>query len=185
MPPHHSHSIGRRSHFRGGNRVIYYDTPEVVCYCDGVPCLCPRDTGELERSNPIPAGIYSVDLPNAKVPIFRDWQQGRSSVKVLKTNDNGEFSWILFSVSVPTIWATGIGFPDHAKATDERPQAFTPTTDPLDKLANSINEFSAPIVSGMTVIGVVGAGLLLYLNRKELFENVSTRVRNYRASRSR
>ncbi len=184
MPPHHHSGHRSRPRHFGTRNIVNYVYEEPECYCDGEPCLCPpRDVGALERNNPIPAGIYSVDLPNDKVQVFRDWQQGRSAVKVLKTNDNGSFSWILFSVSVPTIWAQGIGFPDHAQATDERPQAFIPEKDTLDKIADAV---SIPgVASGIYVLGFVGAGLLLYLNRKEIFQSGIKQVRRIRDSRSR
>ncbi len=133
------------------------------------------DTGALERRNPLPAGIYSVDLRNDQVDEFRRWQQGRSSVKVLKTNDDGQFSWMLFSVSSPTLWAQGIGFPEIAKLSDEKPQAFEPTKDVLDQIADALPSPAAAL-SSIYLIGFVGAGLLAYVYRKELFGHVKRRI---------
>jgi hypothetical protein len=142
------------------------------------------DVGALERQNPLPIGFYSVDLPNDKVPEFRRWQQGRSAVKVVKTNDNGEFSWLLFSVSAPTVWASGLGFPSIAKATDERPQAFEPTKDPLDQIADALPSPAAfAIPAYMTT--VVGVGLALYLFRKDIFESGRKQISKLRNSRRR
>ena len=140
------------------------------------------DTGALERQNPLPAGIYSVDLRNDQVPEFRRWQQGRSAVRVLKTNDNGSFSWILFSVSSPTVWdAKTLGFPSIAKSTDERPTAFEPVKDPLDQIADALpTPATFAIPSFILTIG--GIGLAIYLFRNELFENVKRRIRNVRTS---
>lgn len=107
----------------------------------------------LERRDPLPAGIYSVDLRNDQVPTFRTWQEGRSSVKVLKTNDNGQFSWILFSVSAPTVWARGIGFPSIGKAGDERPQAFEPTKDVADRIADGMPS-PETLTSLLWIIGI-------------------------------
>lgn len=140
--------------------------------------------GALERQNPLPAGAYSVDLRNDQVPEFRRWQQGRSSVKVLKTNDNGQFSWILFSVSAPTVWASGLGFPSIAKASDERPQAFEPTKDPLDQIADALPSAAAFTIPSY-IVTVAGVGLALYLFRKDIFESGKTYVRNIRDSRRR
>jgi len=58
MPPHghsHGHSHGgggfnRRFH-SGRDSQFYVYEPEVVCYCDGVPCLCPTDTGAVTDSD--------------------------------------------------------------------------------------------------------------------------------------
>jgi hypothetical protein len=167
----------------------YREIESPLCpFCGGVgehDIRCPaRDVGALERQNPLPASIYSVDLPNDKVPEFRRWQQGRSSVKVLKTNDDGEHSWILFSVSQPTVWASGLGFPEISKATDERPQAFEPEKDPLDKLGDKLpkpEDFAITAYMG----GFIAVGLGLYLFRKEIFSNVKQRLRSSRGSRSR
>ena len=142
------------------------------------------DTGALERQNPLPVGIYSVDLRNDQVPEFRRWQQGRSAVKVLKTNDNGSFSWVLFSVSSPTLWATGLGFPSIAKATDERPQAFEPTKDPTDQIADALPSPAAFAIPSF-LLTTVGIGLAIYLFRNELFENAKRRISDYRSARSR
>jgi len=141
------------------------------------------DTGALERSNPLPVGIYSVDLRNDQVPEFRRWQAGRSSVRVLKTNDNGSFSWLLFSVSSPTLWATGLGFPSIAKATDERPQAFEPSKDPLDQIADAVK----PPETGSLLFfgGLIAVGLTLYAYRKELFQDATRKLRDYRSARRR
>lgn len=137
------------------------------------------DTGALERQNPLPVGIYSVDLRNDQVPEFRRWQQGRSAVKVLKTNDNGEFSWLLFSVSAPTLWATGLGFPSIAKESDERPQAFEPTKDPLDQIADALPSPAAFAIPSY-ILTFAGIGLAIYLFRNEIFEDAKRRVRNVR-----
>ncbi len=142
------------------------------------------DVGALERSNPLPVGIYSVDLRNDQVPEFRRWQQGRSAVKVLKTNDNGSFSWLLFSVSAPTLWASGLGFPSIAKATDERPQAFEPVKDPLDQIADALPSPAAFAIPSYLVT-VAGVGLALYLFRKDIFESGKRSIRQFRASRRR
>lgn len=137
----------------------------------------------LERQNPIPIGFYSVDLPNELVPLFRDWQQGRSSVRVLKTNDDGQFSWILFQVTSPTIrWADNrLGFPDSAKPTDEKPQAFEPSPDIVDQIIKALPS-PAATVSTLYLVGFVGVGLTAYLFRKELF---GYGIRKYRSARSR
>ena len=131
----------------------------------------------LERRNPLPPGFYSVDLPNSLVPEFRRWQEGRSSVKVLKTNDDGDFSWILFSVSAPTMWADAkvLGFPEIAKPTDEKPQAFEPTKDIIDQIAETLPS-PAAVASAAYMVGFVGVGLVLYLYRKELFGHVRRRI---------
>lgn len=130
----------------------------------------------LERRNPLPSGIYSVDLPNSLVPEFRRWQQGRSAVRVLKTNDDGEFSWILFSVSAPTQWdAKTLGFPEISKATDEKPQAFEPTKDIIDQIADQLPS-PAAVAASVYMVGFVGLGLVAYLYRKELFGHVKRRI---------
>jgi hypothetical protein len=45
----HRHSVSRRSH-RIGSRPIYYGYSEPICYCDGVPCLCPPEVSGLEET---------------------------------------------------------------------------------------------------------------------------------------
>jgi hypothetical protein len=131
----------------------------------------------LERRNPLPAGFYSVDLPNNLVPEFTRWRSGRSSVKVLKTNDDGEFSWILFSVSSPTQWgdARVLGFPDISKPTDEKPQAFEPSKDILDQIAETLPS-PAQAAEAIYMVGFIGIGLVAYLYRKELFGHVRRRI---------
>ena len=130
----------------------------------------------LERRNPLPVGFYSVDLPDSLVPEFRRWQQGRSAVKVLKTNDDGDFSWILFSVSAPTQWdARTLGFPEIAKATDEKPQAFEPTKDILDQIGDALPS-PAAVAGSLYMIGFIGLGLAAYVYRKELFGHVRKRI---------
>lgn len=140
------------------------------------------DVGALERSNPLPVGIYSLDVPNAKFPEFRRWQQGRSAVKVLKTNDDGEFTWLLFSVSAPTLWASGLGFPNKAKLSDEKPQAFEPTKDPLDQIADALPSPAAFAIPSY-LLTTVGVGLALYLFRKDIFESGRSKLRQFRDSR--
>lgn len=155
------------------------------CPCGLVPCLCPiSDTGALERRNPLPIGVYSVDLPNNLVPEFRRWQQGRSAVRVLKTHDDGQHSWLLFSVSAPTIWATGMGFPSIAKETDEKPQAFEPSKDPLDVIAGVLPSREATI-STFYMGGFIAVGLALYLYRKEIFDYGVSKATRIRASGNR
>lgn len=141
----------------------------------------------LERRNPLPAGTYSVDLPNKLFPIFDNWRQGnKGTVKVIKTNDDREFSWVLFSVSAPTQWADArqIGFPEIAKPTDEKSQAFEPTKDVLDQIADVLPS-AASGVATLYLVGFVGVGLAAYLFRKELFNYGATRVRKLRHSRGR
>lgn len=137
----------------------------------------------LERRNPLPVGFYSVDLRNDQIPEFRRWQEGRSAVKVLKTNQDEQFAWILFQVSAPTMWADPkiLGFPSIAKVTDEKPEAFEPTPDLVDQIIKTLPGQVAT-ASAITIMTVVGIGLGVYIFRKELFDYG---IRKYRSARNR
>jgi len=112
---------------------------------------------------------------------------------VLKTNDNGSFSWLLFSVSSPTLWATGLWFPSIAKATDERPQAFEPEKDPLDKISDSVKEGLDRVLGivrdpvgaatpSLPFLLLISAGIATYVYRKEIFEYGKRGISNARSS---
>lgn len=114
----------------------------------------------VERRNPLPAGVYSIDLPNKLVPGFTSWRRSHGpAVRVVKTNDNGAFSWLLFTVSSPVPWADSkvYGFPSIAKAADERPQAFEPTKDVSDRIADGLPS-PETLTSLLWIVGI-GFGL--------------------------
>lgn len=136
----------------------------------------------LERRNPLPPGFYSVDLRNDQVPLFTAWRR-EHGVQVLKTNDDGQFSWLLFEVKTPTPWAdaTKLGFPSIAKQTDEKPQAFEPTPDLVDQVIKALPGEVAT-ASAITLLTVVSIGLGVYIFRKELFDYG---IRKYRSARNR
>ncbi len=200
MPPyHHSHSGSRR--FRGrGSPVYYYDSPEVVCYCDGVPCLCPPDTGGLDRDPVLVKGFYWYDAPPEKAPGFQAWlTQNRSLVKVRKSTtaiDSSVFGttahlFVLFEVLFPVPWldAKQFGFPNTADANTDvsvTSSGAEPQKDPLDTVADGVKKvlpFLAPVSSGVLVLGgLVGLG---YIFRKEIFSHGVKQVRRIRASRNR
>lgn len=200
MSPRHARMRRHRFHSGRDSHFYLYSEPEVVCYCDGVPCLCPTDVSGLVRDPVLSPGFYWYDAPPEQAPGFHQWLKDNASlVKVRKSNvdiNDSVFGhaeshvWVLFEVLFPVPWldAKKFGFPNTASKDTDSTVASSgaePQKDPLDKIADSVKEivpFLAPVSTGAIVIGgLVGLG---YIFRKELFSNVR-KLRNRRASRSR
>lgn len=137
----------------------------------------------LERRDPVPPGIYWLDVPQARVGEFNAWASARDVVvrrSVEKPNsDEPVLTWYLFEVLQPTPWVN-IGLPTIAEQggettyedTSQRPE---PEPDPLwnapwpfgretwqDALGNSAPARAAG--KAVLTVALVGAGgYLAYL----------------------
>lgn len=174
MPPHHSHHSFRGSRHtnrsgRGSNYWLY-ETP-AVCYCDGVPCLCPLDVGGLEKDNPLPPGRYWVDVFGLNIPKADDWFKTMAAVGVhVDATEHFEATevpnvrnWYLFTYKpngtlIPPVWdQKTFGFPTVAgpeiKSSADTAQTPPLSLDPLDQLA----DFAQSIGSMVGVTSKVGA----------------------------
>ena len=155
----------------------------------------------IVRDKVLLPGFYWYDAPPAQGPGFHAWLRDNIAlVKVRKSVSSAEdtvfgptnaHTWALFEVLFPVVWLdqTKFGFPNTAtKDTDSTvaSSGAEPSKDTLDVIADSVKgvvPFLAPISSGVLVFGgLLGLG---YLFRKELFNAASSRVRNFRHSRSR
>lgn len=120
----------------------------------------------LERRNPLPAGIYWIDVANVKAKDLHRWRTAnKATVRVIKTREDQDlgFTWLLFEVSTPTPWADArvFGFPNIAeKGKDtEFVAAFSPSKNVLDQIADA-----APRPETFSKLLWVGAfGLAAYL----------------------
>lgn len=64
----------------------------------------------VERSNPLPLGVYWQNIPQPKQAEFGAWlREHREHLRVLST-EGGDPSWVLFRVLEPVPWE-GPGFP--------------------------------------------------------------------------
>ncbi len=138
----------------------------------------------LERRNPIPPGIYQLDVVRKNLAAFLEWRKdNRDAVKVRKTEDNlGNVAdvatgapsgfipvWFLFEVSNlrPVFWeATKFGFPSTAPQglSTNRVPGFEPEKDALDQIADALPRPETTI--RLVVWG--GAALLAFLIYREL-----------------
>lgn len=99
----------------------------------------------VERSNPLPPGVYWVDVFASKGPQFNAWLRTHlDSVRVKKTTHTAarggyeSRDWVLFEVLSPTPWE-GPGFPTIAEQgietkPEDTVQRPPPEPDPLDSL---------------------------------------------------
>lgn len=123
----------------------------------------------LERSNPVPPGVYWVDVPEPRMATFNGWlARNVATVKVVKVgspntgeyvdifgvqlptgNDPTRVYWVLFEVLAPTFWE-GPGFPTVAvkgKATNLGDTAQKPS--PLDTPTNTLTIIAAGVAGGL------------------------------------
>jgi hypothetical protein len=150
-----------------------------VCEDCGLPpelCTCWLDddatAGALERTNPLPAGRYWVDVFQPDAEAFGAWlSSNKATVHVVSTqsfekNDGGPpRDWYLFQVSAPTPWQ-GPGFPTIADAsvtssadTAQRPD---PAPDPVSQLADASSDLFSSVHSAATalpMVAVIAAGV--------------------------
>jgi len=144
-----------------------------------VGCDCVH-TGALERSNPLPAGRYWVDVFSPDSAAFGAWlTSNQATVRVVSTqsfekNDAGPArDWYLFQVTAPTPW-NGPGFPTIADAsvtssadTVQRPD---PQPDPLSTAADTASDLAASAQKAVTALPTVtliaiGLGVALLIAR--------------------
>lgn len=98
----------------------------------------------LERRNPLPPGVYHIDVMGKNLPAFIAWRSShKDAVKVRKTqeDESSKIAWILFEVTRGVDWdSKAFGFPNVAErglSTDRVP-SFEPTKDVLDQLADAL-----------------------------------------------
>lgn len=152
-PTHHRGGI-RHSNLHSGRSNLFY-LYEPKCFCNGIPCKCP-DTGALTsgqvlRTNPIPAGRYWVDVFGVRIPAAAAWFKGMSGLGVhvdatehFPATEVPEVrDWYLFTYKpvggVPVIWDQNtFGFLSIAgpevKSSADTAQTPALPLDPLDEL---------------------------------------------------
>ncbi len=217
MPPHHhsgSHSI---SHHRGrsgrDSHFYLYESPEVVCYCDGAPCLCPADTGALdaagnqkpntlEKRSPLPAGHYWVDVFGLNIPKAGAWFKAMAPLGV-HVDSTEHFpstevpevrDWYLFTytptLGVPVVWDTSLGFPTVAAQSVKSSQDTVSGADlelnPLDKLSNWVNETEQKFgqIAPYAILGGAALGGFLLLKEFGLLGRVKNGIRKRNSKRA-
>jgi hypothetical protein len=136
----------------------------------------------VERTNPLPAGRYWVDVFTPQEAAFQSWlQRNKANVIVTSTEtfpgethwfgpDDPGRVWRLFEVNAPVTWE-GPGFPTIAGAsvkssadTSDRP---APEPDAIDKLKDLGGDTTsaaktALIVTGVAVVVVAGVLIAYY-----------------------
>lgn len=129
----------------------------------------------LERRNPLPVGIYHIDIAEKNLQAFLDWRaQNKADVKVRKTHQDLErrvldgtaskLSWILFECLRPVHWdSQRFGFPTIADQglSTERPQTFEPIKDATDRIADSLPK-PETLVTTILVVAAIVAGVWVY-----------------------
>lgn len=155
---------------------IWYDGRKVISLN---PALSDVGVGAMERTNPLPAGRYWVDVFAPQEDAFQAWlQKNKANVAVTTTETFDPIDgypgrvWRLFEVSAPVTWE-GPGFPTIAGAdvqtaadTVQRPD---PQKDPLDKLSDygaNVGTTAKAIlwvVGGVVVLVVGGVIITRYL----------------------
>lgn len=127
----------------------------------------------VERTNPLPAGRYWIDVFAPDTDTFNAWlSSNTATIKVISTqhfdaNSGGPpRDWILFQVTAPTPWH-GPGFPTIADAsvtssddTAQKPPPSTPSDMVPDFFKSGPSTWT--IVGVTAVLAVVGAGLVIY-----------------------
>jgi hypothetical protein len=130
----------------------------------------------LERRNPLPVGVYWIDIFEADMGPFRDWiAKNKGTVRVISTESFEESSWhdfgsypardwYLFEVTSPVAWE-GPGFPTIAKSktltasdTSQRPPPPKGPVEQLEEAAGAAKTGGAIIIGGALVLG----GLLFW-----------------------
>lgn len=142
-----------------------------------VGCSCVHGAaGALERTNPLPAGRYWVDVFSPDADAFGAWlSSNKATVHVVATehfekNDAGPpRDWYLFQVLAPTPWA-GPGFPTIAAPTvtssSDTATRPDPTPDTLSTAADAATDLTQAArraASAIPTVGLVAVGLGLVL----------------------
>lgn len=123
-----------------------------------------------ERRNPIPAGWYWVDVPDAQSHWFNAWlHNNRNTVDVHRTVARPAQSreWILFEVTVPTPqWSgPGVGFPQQAprgastryEDTFDRPEPEPEGLEKVNELTPSITRGFGSTLGSAAAYAAIGA----------------------------
>lgn len=134
--------------------------------------------GKLERSNPIPPGIYWVDVFEPSHQAFIEWKTANKTTVIIRSTvhheaDSGGPSrdWVLFEVKADTPrWplSAKLGFPEIAEKGKETKEEDTvqkppPEKDPIDTIGEAVSDIAAPAKTGVLVLlGVVVVGGIGY-----------------------
>ena len=130
----------------------------------------------LERKNPLPLGVYWIDIFSKDMKSFRAWiAKNKGKVRVLKTESfpmSGTWNypardWYLFETTAPVAWE-GPGFPDIAKNrkliasdTSVRPP---PPKGPVEQLEEAVG--TAKTGAAVLIGSALALGALILLTRK-------------------
>ena len=111
----------------------------------------------LERRNPLPKGVYWVDVQQKDQAAFDAWlsaNTGRVGVRVSEgKNSDPPLTWVLFEVREPAPWNTQFGYPTIAQGeTSQEDTVSRPPPEPA---------FDWGIFSGVAAAGLVPLALFL------------------------
>lgn len=129
--------------------------------------------GAEERSNPLPAGRYQIDVFTPNWAAFNSWlSTNRATVKVNSTEQSGDdetdpttYEEYVFTVSAPTTWsAVTFGYPDIIPS--GTPLPGDPATNPSQLNVPGSSSSSKPastspsdVTLAVAAIAVLGLGL--------------------------
>lgn len=133
----------------------------------------------VERDNPLPRGIYWVDVPGPEQAAFRGWlnlHAGPGHVRVLRTRSTEArdewpaVDWYLFEVQQPVQW-DGPGFPSIAEQGEETTPEDTvdrppPEPGPLEQFEDAVTEGAGKTIGVVAGTAAIGSVIYLLLRRK-------------------
>lgn len=127
----------------------------------------------VERTNPLPAGRYWVDVFAKDSDTFGAWLSSNKATVKVRTTEHFDSDpvrdWYLFEVSVPTPWY-GPGFPTIAgpnvttsSDTAQRPDPPPAVTTQIEQiLASEQQTIKTAAWIGVAALVVVGGALVVY-----------------------
>lgn len=132
----------------------------------------------IQRANPLPVGLYWIDIIGApKTLQFRSWLARNSdSVTVekdeyhLPTGDYPEHTWYRFAVGAPVAWE-GPGFPDIIPDGESPPQTEKETSqsphvastgEVIDQLEESVKDAADSAKTGFYALLAAGGMYIIY-----------------------
>jgi hypothetical protein len=170
---------------RGGRQVVGFGEcpvvrPEGIYYGGRRVIRLGVGVGALQRTNPLPAGKYWIDVFTPQEAAFQDWLRRNKTHVIVTTTETFDpiddwpgRTWRLFEVKAPVSWE-GPGFPTIAgpgvqssSDTSDRP---APEKDPTDKLSDYLKKLADDAEKakntilwvGVAAIVVVAGGALIY-----------------------
>lgn len=131
----------------------------------------------LERENPLPVGVYWLDVWEKDQAMFRKWlADNREKVEVIRTASHKRTSeypardWYLFKTHEPVRWE-GPGFPTIATEdlqeheTADRPPPPKPTIERLEEAAEKVTTAGTGLL--VTLAAVLGIGYVITRGKKK------------------